>query len=67
VTPYALEHSRPELVGQLRDSTARLAPLLGWPLTLARFIPSVLLPPFMRLIGQWLFALLQGWPTYFGA
>jgi len=33
------------------------APLLGWPLTLARFIPGVLLPPFMGLLGQWLFAL----------
>ncbi len=32
------------------------APLLGWPLTLARFIPGVLLPPFMGLIGAWLFA-----------
>jgi len=31
------------------------APLLGWPLTLARFIPGVLLPPFMGLIGEWLF------------
>src|SRR5216684_82310 len=32
------------------------APLLGWPLTLARFVPGVLLPPFMGLIGAWLFA-----------
>jgi len=32
------------------------APLLGWPLTLARFIPGVLLPPFMGLIGAWFFA-----------
>jgi uncharacterized membrane protein YraQ (UPF0718 family) len=31
------------------------APLLGWPLTLARFIPGVMLPPFMGLIGEWLF------------
>ena len=31
------------------------APLLGWPLTLARFIPGVLLPPLMGLIGAWLF------------
>jgi len=32
------------------------APLLGWPLTLARFLPGVLLPPFMGLAGAWLFA-----------
>ncbi len=42
-------------------------PKLGWPLTPARFIRSVLLPPFMRLIGQWLFALFQGWRAYLGA
>ena len=36
------------------------APLLGWPLTLARFIPGVLLPPFMGLLGQWLFAVFKG-------
>jgi hypothetical protein len=34
--------------------------LLGWPLTLARFIPGVLLPPFMGLVGQWLFAVFAG-------
>lgn len=33
------------------------APLLGWPLTLARFIPGVLLPPVLGLLGQWLFGL----------
>jgi uncharacterized protein len=33
------------------------APLLGWPLTLARFIPGVVLPPFMGIVGAWLFAL----------
>ncbi len=32
------------------------APLLGWPLTLARFIPGVLLPPVLGVLGQWLFA-----------
>lgn len=35
------------------------APLLGWPLTLARFIPAVLLPPVLGLLGQWLFNLLR--------
>ena len=35
------------------------APLLGWPLTLARFLPGVLLPPLMGLLGQWLFVLLK--------
>jgi uncharacterized protein len=36
------------------------APLLGWPLTLARFIPGVLLPPFMGIVGAWLFAVFNG-------
>jgi uncharacterized membrane protein YraQ (UPF0718 family) len=35
------------------------APLLGWPLTLARFLPGVLLPPIMGLVGQWLFGLFR--------
>lgn len=33
------------------------APLLGWPLTLARLIPGMLLPPALGWIGHWLFAL----------
>jgi pyrroloquinoline quinone biosynthesis protein E len=43
------------LVSPIRMLTYE-APLLGWPLTLARFIPGVLLPPLMGLVGQWLFA-----------
>jgi uncharacterized protein len=43
------------LVSPIRMLTYE-APLLGWPLTLARFIPGVLLPPFMGMIGTWLFA-----------
>lgn len=43
------------LVSPIRMLTYE-APLLGWPLTLARFIPGVLLPPLMGLLGQWLFA-----------
>ena len=43
------------LVSPVRTLTYE-APLLGWPLTLARFVPGVLLPPVMGLIGQWLFA-----------
>lgn len=35
------------------------APLLGWPLTLARFIPGVLLPPLMGWLGQWLYLLMK--------
>jgi uncharacterized membrane protein YraQ (UPF0718 family) len=35
------------------------APLLGWPLTLARFIPGVLLPPLMGWLGQWLYMLIK--------
>jgi uncharacterized protein len=46
------------LVSPIRMLTYE-APLLGWPLTLARFIPGVMLPPFMGLIGQWLFALFR--------
>jgi uncharacterized membrane protein YraQ (UPF0718 family) len=47
------------LVSPIRMLTYE-APLLGWPLTLARFIPGVLLPPLMGLVGQWLFALFAG-------
>ncbi len=46
------------LVSPIRMLTYE-APLLGWPLTLARFLPGVLLPPVMGLIGQWLFGLLS--------
>jgi uncharacterized protein len=31
------------------------APLLGWPMTAARLLPSLLLPPLLGLIGQWLY------------
>jgi uncharacterized protein len=34
------------------------APLLGWPITLARFIPAVLLPPVLGLLGQKLYEVL---------
>ncbi|HKT36447.1 MAG TPA: permease [Nitrospira sp.] len=33
------------------------APLLGWPMTAARLLPSLLLPPLLGLMGQWLFQL----------
>ena len=32
------------------------APLLGWPMTLARLIPALLLPPLIGLLGHWLHA-----------
>jgi uncharacterized protein len=32
------------------------APLLGWPMTLARLIPGVLLPPVLGWLGHWLYA-----------
>jgi uncharacterized membrane protein YraQ (UPF0718 family) len=35
------------------------APLLGWPLTLARFLPCLLVPPIMGLAGAWLFRAMQ--------
>lgn len=44
------------LVSPIRTLTYE-APLLGWPLTLARFLPGVLAPPVMGLLGQWL----HGW------
>jgi uncharacterized membrane protein YraQ (UPF0718 family) len=46
------------LVSPIRTLTYE-APLLGWPLTLARFVPGVLLPPIMGLIGQWLFGIFK--------
>ena len=33
------------------------APLLGWPMTFARLLPGLLLPPALGWIGQWLFDL----------
>ena len=33
------------------------APLLGWPMTLARLIPGLFLPPALGWLGHWLFAL----------
>jgi uncharacterized membrane protein YraQ (UPF0718 family) len=33
------------------------APLLGWPLTVARCLPALFLPPLMGLLGQWIFDL----------
>lgn len=46
------------LVSPIRMLTYE-APLLGWPLTLARFIPAVLMPPVLGLLGQWLFGLFK--------
>ncbi|MCC2642170.1 MAG: conserved rane protein of unknown function [Nitrospira sp.] len=31
------------------------APLMGWPLTLARCVPALFLPPLLGMLGQWLF------------
>jgi uncharacterized protein len=45
------------LVSPIRMLTYE-APLLGWPLTLARFVPGVLVPPVLGIAGQWLFELL---------
>jgi uncharacterized membrane protein YraQ (UPF0718 family) len=44
------------LVSPIRMLTYE-APLLGWPITLARLIPGVLLPPALGWLGQWLFNL----------
>lgn len=42
------------LVSPIRMLTYE-APLLGWPITLARLIPGVLLPPVLGWLGQWLY------------
>jgi uncharacterized membrane protein YraQ (UPF0718 family) len=47
------------LVSPIRTLTYE-APLLGWPLTLARFVPGVLVPPVLGIVGQWLFLALRG-------
>jgi uncharacterized membrane protein YraQ (UPF0718 family) len=47
------------LVSPIRMLTYE-APLLGWPLTLARILPALALPPILGLVGQWLFHLLNG-------
>jgi uncharacterized membrane protein YraQ (UPF0718 family) len=36
------------------------APLLGWPLTAARLLPALLVPPILGLIGESLFRLFGG-------
>jgi uncharacterized membrane protein YraQ (UPF0718 family) len=46
------------LVSPIRMLTYE-APLLGWPLTLARLLPALFLPPLLGIVGQWLFVLLQ--------
>jgi uncharacterized membrane protein YraQ (UPF0718 family) len=46
------------LVSPIRMFTYE-APLLGWPLTLARFIPGVLAAPVLGLIGHYMFLWLK--------
>jgi uncharacterized membrane protein YraQ (UPF0718 family) len=46
------------LVSPIRMFTYE-APLLGWPITLARFIPGVLLPPILGYLGQWLYTVFK--------
>jgi uncharacterized membrane protein YraQ (UPF0718 family) len=45
------------LVSPIRMLTYE-APLMGWPITLARFLPGLLVPPVLGITGQWLFELL---------
>ena len=47
------------LVSPIRMLTYE-APLVGWPFTLARFLPGVFLPPLMGIVGQWIFRMLGG-------
>ncbi len=42
------------LVSPIRMLTYE-APLMGWPITLARFLPGLLVPPILGVTGQWLF------------
>lgn len=44
------------LVSPIRMLTYE-APLLGWPLTIARCVPALFLPPIMGIVGQWVFNL----------
>ena len=44
------------LVSPIRMLTYE-APLLGWPLTLARCLPALFVPPMMGILGQWVFNL----------
>jgi uncharacterized membrane protein YraQ (UPF0718 family) len=44
------------LVSPIRMLTYE-APLLGWPFTIARCLPALLLPPVMGIVGQWVFNL----------
>jgi uncharacterized membrane protein YraQ (UPF0718 family) len=44
------------LVSPIRMLTYE-APLLGWPLTMARLLPGVLLPPVLGVLGQWLYTI----------
>jgi uncharacterized membrane protein YraQ (UPF0718 family) len=46
------------LVSPIRMLTYE-APLLGWPMTLARFVPGMLVPPLLGIVGQWLFDLMS--------
>lgn len=49
------------LLGPVRMLTYE-APLLGWPLTLARLIPGLLVPPLLGITGQFLFRLFSTTP-----
>jgi uncharacterized membrane protein YraQ (UPF0718 family) len=42
------------LVSPIRMLTYE-APLMGWPITLARFLPGLFVPPVLGIVGQWLF------------
>jgi uncharacterized membrane protein YraQ (UPF0718 family) len=44
------------LVSPIRMLTYE-APLLGWPLTLARCVPALFVPPIIGILGQWIFNL----------
>ncbi|MGQ0696149.1 MAG: permease [Nitrospiraceae bacterium] len=44
------------LVSPIRTLTYE-APLLGWPLTIARCLPALFVPPIMGVLGQWVFNL----------
>ncbi len=46
------------LVSPIRTLTYEV-PLLGWPLTLARVLPALLLPPILGVVGHWLFGVFR--------
>lgn len=46
-------------VGEPHPDPDLRSPPAGWPLTLARLLPALVLPPILGLVGHWLFEVLR--------